>query len=208
MIRLVCIATMVLFLCVFFYLPSVYAPDRFLDQIHAEHALNQRYCGEDHALRVLERAMTLHGDVQSAQPISSAVGAVPASNQLDAVAAQRLAEASARLFSNQYTRSLDALLTLFLFRLSGLVEWLPLLASFVLACLLDGCLRRSIKSKQFEQHSAEMFSAFMSLSVFTVCGFLVVALLPVTFHPYALLAPPILVGLFGNQSIANFHARG
>lgn len=208
MIRIVAIATMVLFLCLFFYLPSVYGPDRFLDQIHIEHDLNNRFCGEDHAIHVLDRAMALHGNVQSNPAVSPATGAAQASTQLDAVAAQRLSEASARLFNNQYTRSIDALLTLFFFRLSGLIEWLALLVAFVVACVIDGYLRRSTKSKQFEQHSAELFSFHMALCVLVVCGSLVLFLLPVTFHPFALIAPPILVGLFGNQSIANFHAHG
>lgn len=208
MIRIVAIATLVLFLCLFFYLPSVYGPDRFLDQIHIEHDLNDRFCGEEHALRVLDRAITLHGDVQSNSPSPAASSAAAASSQVDALAAQRLAEATARLFNNQYTRSIDALLTLFLFRLSGLLEWLALLAGFVIACVMDGYLKRSIKSKQFEQHSAELFSFYMALGVLIVCGSLVLLLLPVTFHPFALIAPPILVGLFGNQGIANFHAHG
>lgn len=208
MIRIVAIATMVLFLCLFFYLPSAYGPDRFLDQIRIEHELNNRICGEDHAIHVLDRAITLHGDIQSNPPIPARFAAAPASTQLDAVAAQRLSEASARLLNNQYTRSIDALLTLFLFRLSGLIEWLPLLVGFVVACVIDGFLRRSIKSKQFEPHSAELFSFHMALCVLVTCGSLVLSLFPVTFHPFALIAPPILIGLFGNQGIANFHAHG
>ncbi len=208
MIRISAIATMVLFLCLFFYLPSVYGPDRFLDQIHIEHDLNDRFCGKAHALRVLDRAMTLHGEVQSNAPSPAAISAAAASSPVDTVAAQRLAEATARLFNNQYTRSIDALLTLFLFRLSGLVEWLALLAAFVVACAIDGYLRRSIRSKQFEQHSAEVSSLSLALAVLIVFGSLVMFLLPVTFHPFALIAPPILVGLFGDQGIANYHAHG
>ncbi len=208
MIRITAIATMVLFLCLFFYLPSVYGPERFLDQIHLEHDLNDRYCGEEHALRVLDRAMTLHGEVQSNAPSPVALSAAAASSPVDAVAAKRLSEATARLFNNQYTRSIDALLTLFLFRLSGLIEWFALLVGFVVACVIDGYLRRSIRSKQFEEHSAELFSLNMALAVLIVCGSLVLFLLPVTFHPFALIAPPILVGLFGDQGIANYHAHG
>lgn len=208
MIRIAAIATMVLFLCLFFYLPSVYGPERFLDQIHIEHDLNDRSCGEAHALRVLDRAITLHGEVQSNAPSPAAVSAAAASSPVETVAAQRLAEATARLFNNHYTRSIDALVTLFLFRLSGLLEWLALLVGFVVACVIDGYLRRSIKSKQFEQHSAELFSFYMALGVLIVCGSLVLFLLPVTIHPFALIAPPVLVGLFGNQGIANFHAQG
>ena len=145
MIRIAAIATMVLFLCLFFYLPSVYGPERFLDQIHIEHDLNDRSCGEAHALRVLDRAMTLHGEVQSNAPSPAAVSAAAASSPVETVAAQRLAEATARLFNNQYTRSIDALVTLFLFRVSGLLEWLALLVGFVVACVIDGYFKRSIK---------------------------------------------------------------
>lgn len=208
MIRIAAIATMVLFLCLFFYLPSVYGPERFLDQIHVEHALNDRFCGEAHALRVLDRAITLHGEVQSNSPSPAAVSAAAASSPVETAAAQRLAEAGARLFNNQYTRSIDALVTLFLFRVSGLLEWLALLVGFVVACVIDGFLRRSIKGKQFEQHSAELFSFHMALAALIVLGSLVLFLLPVTFHPFALIAPPVLVGLFGNQSIANYHSHG
>lgn len=208
MIRIFAIAAMVLFLCLFFYLPSVYGPDRLLDQIHVEHALNDRFCGEAHALRVLDRAITLRGEAKSNSPSPAAVSAAAAFSPLETVAAQRLSEAGARLFNNQYTRSIDALVTLFLFRVSGLLEWLALLVGFVVACVIDGFLRRSIKSKQFEQHSAELFSFHMALGVLIVCGSLVLFLLPVTLHPFALIAPPVLVGLLGNQGIANFHAQG
>ena len=48
----------------------------------------------------------------------------------------------------------------------------------------------------------------MALAALIVLGSLVLFLLPVTFHPFALIAPPVLVGLFGNQSIANYHSHG
>lgn len=208
MIRIVAIATMALFLCLFFYLPSVYGPDRFLDQIHVEHALNERFCGEAHALRVLDRAITLHGDVEARSPRPAAASAAPLSSRVDAVAAYRLAEATAQLFNNHYTRSIDALLTLFLFRVAGLIDWLPFLMAFVVACVLDGYLRRSVKSSEFEEHSAEHVGVYWALGTLVVCGSLVLSLLPVTFHPFFLIVPPILVGVFGNQAIANYHGRG
>lgn len=208
MIRLAAIGTMIAFLCLLFYLPSVYTASRFLDQVRTEHELNGRYWGTAHAVRVLDRTLTLHGDVQTNSAVQQLSFSAPSPAQIDSVAAHQLYQASARLLNNQYTRSIDALVTLFLFRISALFEWLPLVSTFVIACLLDGYLRRAVKSKEFVQHDPELLATYVVLGILVCCGTLVLCLLPITCDPLVFVAAPALVALFANQAVANYRARG
>lgn len=208
MIRVVAIGTMAIFLVVLFYLPSVYQPSRFFDQLRSEHEAIAEHWGEEHALRVLARAIDLHGGVKREPPIPTAYQGGQRGAGAGSVAAHRLSEASARLFDNEYTRSISALLALFFFRLSSMVELLPLAGAFLLACVVDGLVVRRVKSREFRPHSPELFAAHAAMVVLLACGCLVLFLVPLAWHPVAMPVPFMLAGLFVNQAVANFHAKG
>ena len=208
MIRSVTISSLVLLVILVLYLPSAYPPDRFVTQMRVEHELNYRLWGPDHALRIMDRTLTMYGESQGATPIPSTFRDSAAPSQVDAAVAKQLSEASARLFNNQYLKSIDTLLTLAIYRLSSLLESLPLLLVFVAVALFDGVIRRIVKSKEFLQHSPELFAVHVSLVIVTACMTTLAFVLPVALHPLVLASVPLVVGVFANQAVANFHARG
>ena len=119
-----------------------------------------------------------------------------------------MSQMSARLFNNQYFKSIGALFALATYRFSAFVEWLPYLSVFVLAALLDGFIRRIVKSKEFLQHKPELFALHASLVILIVCGTVVAFVLPVTVHPLLLALVPASIGIFGSLAVANYHHRG
>jgi hypothetical protein len=191
-----------------FYLPSAHAPDRFLAQLRIERELNDRIWGAQRSLRILERALTLYGKAQDASPIPPAFAEAVAPVAIDLTVARQISDASARLFGSRYFMSFQALLALASYRLASLLEWLSLVAVFVLVAIFDGFVRRAVKSKEFLQHSPELFALYAGLSMVAIVGTPVALLVPVTLHPYALAVVPLLIGVLGNRAIANFHARG
>ncbi len=208
MIRIVSIATMLVFLAVLFYLPSVYPPSAFLDRVRVEHEAVSEYWGEEHAARALSRAMDLHGGAKSEVPVATAYQENTGAGSAGSDAARRLSDASRRLFDNEYTRSISALLALFFFRLSSLLELLPLGGAFLLACIVDGLVVRQVKSREFRSHSPELFATHAAMVVLLVCGCLVAFLLPLMWNPLVMSVPFLLAGVFVNQAVANFHSKG
>ncbi len=94
------------------------------------------------------------------------------------------------------------------YRFSTFVEWLPYLSVFVVAALLDGFIRRIVKSKEFLQHNPELFALHASLVILIACGTVVSFVLPVTVHPLLLALAPACIGIFGSLTVANYHHRG
>lgn len=208
MIRIVAIASLAVLAVLVLYLPSAYAPDRFLAQVRIEHALNEQSWGDAHAVRILDRTLAMQGDVHDASPIPASMAATSTQAPIDAALASQIAAATTRLFGNPYFRSIEAQTALGLYRVSSLLEWVTVLSVFVVAAFFDGVMRRAVKSKEFLQHDPEAFALYGSLLLLTCCATAIVLALPVTLHPYLLACMPLAAGAFGGLAIANFHARG
>ncbi len=119
-----------------------------------------------------------------------------------------LSSVNQRLFNNAYFRTVDALLLLASYRLSTLVEWLPWLAVFALAAVVDGGLARLIKAKEFLQHDPEMFALYAGLGIVILCATVIGFVLPVSLHPLLLPCVPLVVGVLTGRALGCFHRRG
>ncbi len=203
MIRFVSTASLVALLILVLYLPSAYPPQRFIDQLRVEHALTVDFWGRAHAMRILARMLDWQATANQASPLPSL-----ATNPVDSAVARQMVEVNHRLFSSPYFRSIDTLLALATYRLSVLLEWLPVLLVFMLAALFDGALVRIIKSKEFSQHDPETFALHACAAIMTTCAAVLALVLPVTLHPLAFAAVPIAVSVFASRALADFHRRG
>ena len=207
MIRFVSTTSLVALLILVLYLPSATPPQRFLDQLRAEHALTVEFWGREHAMRILSRALDWQTAANRASPVPSPTDA-PAPNPVDLAVAKQMAEVNHRLFNNPYFRSIDTLLALATYRFSGLLELLPALLMFMLAVLFDGFLVRIVKSKEFLQHNPEVFALHVCAAIMTACATVLALVLPVTLHPLMLAVVPIAISVFASRALADFHLRG
>lgn len=206
MIRFVSTTSLVALLILVLYLPSAYPPERFIDQLHAEHALTTDFWGRDHAMRILSRMLDWQATAKQASPAPSPTDA-PAPNPVDLAVAKQMAEVNHRLFHNPYFRAIDTLLALATYRLSGLIAWLPSLLIFMLAAIFDGFLVRIIKSKEFRQHNPEVFALHACAAIVTACATVLAFVLPVMLHPLVFSTVPIAIGIFASRALAHFHRR-
>ena len=71
MIRYVWITAMLAILCIVLYIPSAVPPERFLEVLRAEHALNEHVWGTATAQRILARMLDMQ---QAGKPLSDAAG--------------------------------------------------------------------------------------------------------------------------------------
>ena len=207
-IRVVWIISLMLLLMLALYLPSAHPPERFIAQLSVEHERNRAFWDEEHALRILSRMLALHTGAKDASPIPDTFASAGSRSQVDSTTASEMSRMSTRLFNNQYFKSIGALFALATYRFSAFVEWLPYLAVFVFAALLDGFIRRIVKSKEFLQHKPELFALHASLVIVIVCGTIVAFVLPITVHPLLLALVPGGIGIFGSLAVANYHHRG
>ena len=207
-IRVVWIISLMLLLMLVLYLPSAQPPERFVAQLSVEHERNRAFWGEEHALRILSRMLALHTGAKEASPIPDTFASAGSRSQIDSTTASEMSQMSARLFNNQYFKSIGALFALATYRFSAFVEWLPYLAVFVFAALLDGFIRRIVKSKEFLQHKPELFALHASLVIVIVCGTVVALVLPITIHPLLLGLAPASIAMAGSLAVANYHHRG
>ena len=207
-IRVVSTISLILLLILVLYLPSAHPPEHFISQLSIEHERNTAFWGDEHALRILSRMLELHTDAKQASPIPDTLAPAQSRNQVDSVPASHMSQMSTRLFNNQYFKSIGALFALATYRFSAFVEWLPYLSIFVLAAILDGFVRRIVKSKEFLQHNPELFALHASLVILIACGTVVAFVLPVTVNPLLVALVPASVGIFGSLAIANYHHRG
>lgn len=205
MIRFVSTASLVALLVLVLYLPSAYPPERFIDQLRAEHALMVEFWGREHAMRTLSRMLDWQAAVQTS-PVPSPADA-SAANPVDLAVAKQMAEVNHRLFNNPYFRSVDTLLALATYRLSVLIEWLPSLLVLMLTALFDGFLVRIVKSKEFRQHNPEMFALHACAAIMTACAMILAFVLPFTLHPLVFSAVPIAISVFASRALADFHRR-
>lgn len=207
MIRFVATASLLALLILVLYLPSAYRPERFMNQLRAEHALNADFWGREPAMRILSRMLELQAVANEVAPIPTQANA-NAPNAIDAVAGKQMWEANARLFNNTYFRSVETLLALASYRLSALLEPLPFLLIFMAAAVFDGFVLRIVKSKEFRRHNPGMYALYVCGAIVTACATLVVFVLPVTLAPPMLGIVPVALCLFASRAVANFHRRG
>jgi cation transport ATPase len=204
-IRVVWIAALISILCIVLYIPSAYPPDRFLQVVRNEHAANQLVWGDAAASRIMSRMLDLH---QVSKPLSeppSQALAAAAQPAIDAAVANQMAQVSTRLFGNPYFRSIDALFVLVYYRLSSLIEVLPLLLVFLFVVAVDGLVLRVVRSKDFESHSAEMFG-FSLLSAIALSSALVVSLfVPFQLHPMLIALSLLLIFFVLSRALSNYH---
>src|SRR4051794_40674982 len=110
MIRFVSAASLAALLILVLYLPSATPPQRFIDQLRAEHALAVDFWGRDHAMRILSRMLDWQAMGKQVSSVPSPADA-PALNAVDLAVARQMAEVNHRLFNNNsYFRSIDTLL--------------------------------------------------------------------------------------------------
>jgi hypothetical protein len=126
MVRYVWIGTMLAILCIVLYIPSASPPERFTEVLRAEHDITRSIWGPVVADRILRRMLDIQ---QGSPPLSEPpapmvhVGQQPA---VDAAMAAQMTQMSMRLFGNPYFRSIDSLFALATYRLSAIIELLPL----------------------------------------------------------------------------------
>lgn len=207
MIRFISTTSLTALLILVLYLPSAYPPQSFIDQLRVEHALTVDFWGRTHATRILARMLDWQATARQAAPLSSPATAAVA-NPVNSAVARQMTEVNHRLLSNPYFHSIDTLLALATYRLSALLEWLPVLLAFTLAALFDGTLVRVIKSKEFLQHDPETFALHVCAAIMTACATVLALVLPVTLHPLAFAAAPLAMSAFASRALADFHRRG
>ena len=207
MIRAVAVLSLLVLLVLVLYVPSAHPPERILGQLRAEHEAAAAYWGAEPATRMLDRAMRMQDSTAQVTPISAAKDA-PSPASVNGAVSREMASVNQRLFNNAYFRAVDALLLLASYRLSTLLEWLPWLAVFVLAAVVDGGFERLIKAKEFLQHDPEMFALYASLGIVTLCATVIGFVLPVTLPPLLLPCVPLVVGALAGRALGCFHRRG
>jgi hypothetical protein len=207
MIRATAFLSLVILLLLVVYIPSAHPPQRFVAQIRIEHEATTAFWGSEPAARILARAVRMQDATVEVTPIPKA-SVAPSSTGVNNAVAQEMASVNQRLFNNPYFRSIDALLLLGSYRLSTLLEWLPWLAAFALAAIVDGWFVRLIKAKEFMQHDPEMFAVYACLAIIIMCATVVGFVVPVTLHPLVLPSVPLVVGVLVGRAVGCFHKRG
>lgn len=207
MIRAAAFFSLVILLLLVLYIPSAHPPQRFVAQIRIEHESTTAFWGSEPAARILARAVRMQDATVEVTPIPKA-SVAPSSTGVNNAVAQEMASVNQRLFNNPYFRSIDALLLLGSYRLSTLLEWLPWLAAFALAAIVDGWFVRLIKAKEFMQHNPEMFAFYACLAIIIMCATVVGFVVPVTLHPLVLPSVPLVVSVLVGRAVGCFHKRG
>ncbi len=205
MVRYVWIGAMLAILCIVLYIPSASPPERFTEVLRAEHAVSRDLWGPVVADRILRRML----DIQQATPPLSEppaptvqVGQQPT---IDAATAAQMTQVSMRLFGNPYFRAIDSLFALATYRLSTIIELLPLLMIFLLVVGVDGFVLRQVRAKEFVAHSAEMFGASLIAAIVLGSMVAIAAFLPMRLHPM-FFTLSLLAMLFSlSRAIANYH---
>lgn len=207
MIRFLSTSFPLLFLILALYLPSIYPPERFLDQLRLEQQQNAALLDERHATRILERTLDFH-EAQTAVPPASQMADAQALHHADNSVADAMSRVSDRFFGNAYFRSIRALFILVTYRCSTLIEWFPALLVFAMAVVFDGYLIRIVKSREFLQHDPQVYAAYACATIVTFGTTAIMFVLPITLHPAFIPLVPIAASIFISRAVANFHRRG
>ena len=204
-VRYVWIGAMLAILCIVLYMPSASPPERFIEVLRTEHVASREIWGPVVADRILRRMLDIQ---QGSPPLSEPpapmvrVGQQPA---VDAAMAAQMTQMSMRLFGNPYFRSIDSLFALATYRLSAIIELLPLLAIFLLVVGIDGFVLRQVRAKEFVAYSAENFGASLIIAILLGSLVAVCAFVPVRLHPM-FFTLSLLAMLFAlSRAIANYH---
>jgi len=205
MIRLVATASLTTMLLLVLYLPSAHSPERFAQQIRNEHFGNIQFWGQAHADRILNRMLDLQAEAQTVSPVPRLAN-VPREAAHHA-AGREMLKVNERLLNSAYFRSVDALFTLALFRVSMLIEWLPKIWILAISLPIDAFLLRIIKSKKFLHHDPELFAFHASTAIIVLCSTAMALIVPWRIHPATWSAIPLTLCVLIHQTIANFHRR-
>ena len=205
MVRYVWIAALLAILCIVLYVPSAFPPERFIEVLRTEHAVNREVWGPAVADRILRRMLDMQ---QATPPLSEPPAATvqfgpqPA---VDAALAAQMSQMSLRLFGNTYFRAIDSLFALVTYRVSVLIELLPLLLFFMVVVFVDGVVLHKVRAREFVAHSAEMFGGSVIAAIALGSVVAVSAFLPIPLHPmFATLC--LLAMLFVlSRAISNYH---
>lgn len=206
MIRAVAVLSLVSLLIMVLYLPSAHPPERFLAKLRDEHQAAARFWGDEPAMRMLSRALSVQDTARQVSPVPSS-GDAPALGDVDGAVAREMASVNQRLFNNTYFRSIDALFLLASFRLSSLLEWLPWLVAFTVVVVADGCFTRVIKSKEFRQHDPELFAVYACAAIVAMCGTVLAFVAPWALHPLVIPCVQLLASALMGRAAANYHRR-
>ncbi len=205
MVRYVWIGTMLAILCIVLYIPSASPPERFTAVLRAEHDITRDIWGPVVADRILRRMLDIQqGSLPLSEPPAPMVhvGQQPA---VDAAMAAQMTQMSMRLFGNPYFRSIDSLFALATYRLSAIIELLPLVAIFLLVVAVDGLVLRQVRAKEFVAHSAEMFGGSLIVAIMLGGMVAVSAFLPMRLHPMFFTLSLLAMFFALSRAIANYH---
>ena len=187
------------------YLPSAYPPERFLEQIRAEHDVNVGFWGEQRAHQLLERALALYARQDALVPAAFTSPAGAAATDTNAVVARQMSEVLERLFHNRYTQAFDALLLLAAYRVLGFQQWWQWIGAFVLIACFDGYLVRLIRSKEFGEHSPMHFALCGIGATLGLAVALLLLVLPVPLYPMLFGGVSLALGTLIAMAISHFH---
>jgi hypothetical protein len=204
MIRMVAVVSLVGLLILVLYLPAARQAPAFMAQIRAEHEAMSASWGKEHALRMLERMLDLQPQETPRAPM---MPREESKTVADTTVNHEVAAIGNRLLNNEYFRSLNALLLLATYRFAVLLHLLPAMAPFLIAAIVDGLVRRSVKSIDFSGHHPEIFSVCASGIIVAACCMVVAFVIPTSLPP--VIVPALLAGIsiLTNIGIANYHKR-
>ena len=206
MIRYVSTVSLLVLLMLTLYLPSAFPPERFIAQVRIEHQLNAAIMGESHATHILARMLDFQETANHTSPVPSLSDA-PKPNRVDNAVADQMSQVNQRLFNNPYFRSIDTLLTLASYRLSVIIEWWIVFPVFLVAVFGDGLLVRIIKSREFIQHSPQVYALYACAAITTSCVSFIAFVLPITIPPFLLPLIPVVICTFLSRAASNFQRR-
>lgn len=207
MIRVVAIMSLSLLLVLVLYLPSAHPPEDFIAQLRTESGQMREIWSLAHAERALDRTLDAQEAAQPFNPTPNRSQA-PGTRHVDSAVAGEMSAVNTRLFGNPYFRSIDALLLLAIYRLFVLLEWLPWLAAFAGAALMDGMTMGAVKAKQFSHHDPEVFALHACAAIVTLCATVLALVMPVTLPPLLMPSVPVALAIFVGGALRNFHRRG
>ncbi len=204
MVRIVWITALMAILCIVLYIPSASPPERFIEVLRAEYAIHREVWGPEVADRILGRMLDMQ---QGTPPLSEPPAAtvqVGLQTAVDAAVAAQVSQMSVRLFGNPYFRSIDSLFALATYRLSAMIELMPLLSIFLGVVAIDGVVLRRVRAREFVAHSAEMFGGSVVVAIVLGSVVAVSAFLPIRLHPmFAILCLLAMLFLL-SRAIANY----
>ena len=187
------------------YLPSVYPPERFVEEIRSQHELNAAFWGEGRAHELLGRSLSLYARRDELTPAAFASTSGVTATDANAAVAHQMSEVLERIFHNRYTQAFDALLLLAAYRLSALLQWWQWVAAFALIACFDGYLVRLIRSKEFLEHSPMRFALCAIGATLALALMLVLLVMPVSIGPLVPGCVALAVGIFFAKAISHFH---